>query len=871
MKIISQRVFEGKNIYSHKKGIRLDVDLCGYSEIPSRNIDGFNEGLLKIIPELYEHRCGIDEEHGFVKRLKEGTYLAHICEHIIIAIQNNLGIEVAYGKSREIKGDIYYIIFQYEYRNTAIEVARLAIDIINSLIDKEAINYEARFKLLKEFMIKESVGPSTQSILDAAKRYGMPFFELGDSGFYQIGYGKQGRIIEATIGANTSCVSSDIASDKLLTKELLKRQNVPVTEGDKVCNIIGLLKEGERIGYPLAIKPRFGSKGRGVIINIRNEHDLVSHYNSLKNEFDDLIIEKYIEGNDYRVCVVDYTVVAVSLRVPPFVVGDGVNNIKELIRKLNDDPNRGYDHEKPLTKVKIDSQIINELSNQRVTLSSVPEKGKRIFLRANANLSTGGMAIDCTDDICEENKEICIRTAKAIGLDICGVDIKTDDISKPLYGRGAVMEVNSAPGIRMHLYPSEGKPRDIGEAILNMQYNGVPSNIPVVSITGTNGKTTTTRLISHVLQQMGHKVGMTSTEGIYVDGKCIDKGDDTGYNSTKTILQNKDVEIAVLEVARGGLIRKGLAYDVADVAVITNITEDHLGIDDVNDIEQLAFVKALVGEAVKEDGYVVINADDNWSKNILSRFKAKKIFFSKDSDNPLIVENIKSGGISIYIKDNTLTVMNNNREYKLLNINNIPITLNGILDYNLENAMAACAALVGLEIDYCMIAKGFKSFKLNNSCNAGRFNIYDIDGVRVILDYGHNIDGYKRVLKALSNIDIKNNLIGVIGVPGDRTNKMMRDIGKLCGESMDRVIIKEDKDRRGREINEVAKLIEEGVKESNCKDCRVILDEVEALRKSLSSSTIGDTIIVFYEELEPLVELIKEYKHEEDNLNLANL
>ena len=404
-----------------------------------------------------------------------------------------------------------------------------------------------------------------------------------------------------------------------------------------------------------------------------------------------------------------------------------------------------------------------------------------------------------------------------------------------------------------------------------MQYNGVPSNIPVVSITGTNGKTTTTRLIAHVLQQMGHKVGMTSTEGIYVDGKCIDKGDDTGYNSTKTILQNKDVEVAVLEVARGGLIRKGLAYDVADVAVITNITEDHLGIDDVNDIEQLAFVKALVGEAVKEDGYVVINADDNWSKNILSRFKAKKIFFSKDSDNPLIVENIKSGGISIYIKDNTLTVMNNNREYKLLNINNIPITLNGVLDYNLENAMAACAALVGLEIDYCMIAKGFKSFKLNDSCNAGRFNIYDIDGVRVILDYGHNIDGYKRVLKALSNIDIKNNLIGVIGVPGDRTNKMIKDIGKLCGESMDKVIIKEDKDRRGREINEVAKLIEEGVKESNCKDCRVILDEVEALRKALSSSIIGDTIIVFYEELQPLVELIKEYKHEEDNLNLANL
>lgn len=871
MKIISKRVFEGKNIYSHKKCIRLDVDLCGYCETPSKDIDGFNEGLLKIVPELYEHRCGIDEDHGFVKRLNEGTYLAHICEHIIIAIQNKLGIDVGYGKSREIEGDLYYIIFQYEYKCTALEVARLAVDIINSLIDKEPINYEARFNLLKEFAVKESVGPSTEAILDAAKRYGIPFFELGDSGFYQIGYGKQGRIIEATIGSKTSCVASDIAVDKLLTKELLNSQNVPVAEGNEVCNIISLLKEGERIGYPLVLKPRFGSKGKGVIINIKNEHDLVHSYNSLKNEFNDLIIEKYIEGNDYRVCVIDYNVVAVSLRVPPFVVGDGVSNIKELIRKLNDNPKRGYDHEKPLTKVKIDQQVIDYLNKQGYDLTSILSDGVKIFLRENANLSTGGMAIDCTDEICEENKEICVRTAKAIGLDICGVDIKTVDISKPLYGTGAVMEVNSAPGIRMHLYPSEGKSRDIGEAILNMQYNGVPRNIPVVTVTGTNGKTTTTRLISHVLQQMGNNVGMTSTDGIYVNDKCLDKGDDTGYNSARTILQNKDVEAAVLEVARGGLIRKGLAYDTADVAVITNITEDHLGIDDVNDMEQLAFVKALVGEAVKEDGYVVINADDEWSKKIIKRFKAEKIYFSKDSNNELIVKNINAGGIAVYIKDNSIMVTNNKREYKVLDINKIPIALNGVLDYNVENIMAACAALVGLEIDYCMIAKGFRSFALNDSHNSGRFNMYDVNGVRVILDYGHNIDGYKRVLGALSKIDISNNLIGVIGVPGDRTDSMMIDIGKVCSNSMDKIIIKEDRDKRGRDTGEVAKVIEEGVKQGECKEYKLVLDEVEALKYALDSSVIGDTIIVFYEELEPLVELIKEYKYECDKLNLANL
>lgn len=870
MKIIKQRVFDGRNIYSHKKCMRLDVDLCGYSEIPSKDIDGFNEGLLKIIPELNTHRCGIDEEHGFVKRLNEGTYLAHICEHIIIAIQNNLGIEVAYGKSREINGDLYYIIFQYEYKSTAIEVARLAIDIINSLINKENINYEGRFKLLKEILTKESIGPSTKAIIDAAKRYGMPFFELGDSGFYQIGYGKQARIIEATIGARTSCVAADIASDKLLTKELLLNQSIPVADGGKVCNVISLLKEGERIGYPLALKPRYGSKGEGVMININTEKELVRCYNHLKSKFADLILEKYIEGNDYRVCVIDYNIVAVSLRTPPFVIGNGKHNIKELIRRLNENPNRGYDHEKPLTKVKIDDQLLKELEKQGLSLVSIPISGERVLLRENANLSTGGMAVDCTNEICEENKELCIRAAKTIGLDICGIDIKSVDISKPLAGRGVVMEVNAAPGIRMHLHPSQGECRDVGEAILNMQYNGVPANIPLISVTGTNGKTTTTRLIGHVLQQMGYKVGMTSTDGIYVDGKCIDKGDDTGFYSAKSILQNKDVEIAVLETARGGLIRRGLAYDVADVSVITNITEDHIGLDDIRDMEELSFVKSLVGEAVKEDGYVVINGDDEWSKKILSRIKAQVIFFSKNKENPLIQKNIQSKGIAIYINNGALWVTNSMREYKILDIKSIPIALNGILEFNIENAMAACSALVGLGVDYCMISKGFKTFKLNNECNSGRFNFYDLDGIKVILDYGHNIEGYKSVINALSKIE-REHLTGIIGVPGDRTDEIMMKIGKLCGEAMDRIIIKEDDDKRGRETGEVAKILERGILDSGNKKYEICLDEVEALKKSLSSSAPGDLIILFYEKLEPLLEVIKEYTAIDDDLTLANL
>ncbi|MGL4109029.1 cyanophycin synthetase [Clostridium sp. LP20] len=872
MKIIKEGVFEGRNIYSHKKCIRLDVDLCGYSETPSKDIPGFNAGLLNFVPELKSHRCGIDEDGGFVKRLNEGTYLAHICEHIIIAIQNKLGLDVSYGKSREIEGDLYYIIFQYEYRSTAIETARLALDIINSLISNESINYEGRIKLLEDILNKESIGPSTQAIRDAALRYGLPVFELGDSGLYQIGYGKQGRVIEATIGATTSCVATDIASDKVLTKELLMSQGIPVAKGGRVCNIINLLKEGEQIGYPLVLKPRYGSKGEGVVINISSEKDLVRIYNNLKGKYKDLMIEQYLQGNDYRVCVVGYEVVAASLRMPPVVVGDGVSNLKELIRRLNNNPIRGYNHEKPLTKVKIDDELLECVEKSGKSLLTIPEEGEKILLRHNANLSTGGIAVDCTDEICEENKEICIRAAKTIGLDICGIDIKIDDISKSIYDQnGGVMEVNAAPGIRMHQYPSLGKSREVGEAILNLQYNGTPVNIPLISITGTNGKTTTTRLTSHVLRTMGYNVGMTSTDGIFIDGKCIDNGDDTGYYSAKTVLLNRDVEVAVLETARGGLIRRGLAYDSADVAVITNITEDHIGVDQVNTMEELAFVKSLVGEAVKEDGYVVMNADDEWSIKIIDRIKAKKILFSMSKENELIQKNIVEGGISVYIEKDALWVSNEKREYKILDIRNIPIALDGILEFNIENAMAACGALIGLGIDYCMIAKGFNSFKPNMECNSGRFNMYDLNGVKIVLDYGHNIEGYRVVLDSLSKLK-QEKVIGVIGVPGDRKDEMILKIGSMCSSVMDTIYIKEDKSRRGRKPGEVAELLEKGIRNVNNKNkSKVVLDECDAFREAINNSSSGDIIIVFYECLEPLLDIIKEYNSIDNNLNLANL
>lgn len=862
MKVMQKRIYRGKNIYSHKPCIKIDVDLEGYSEIPSKEIPNFNFNIVKILPELKKHRCGIDEEGGFLKRLEEGTYLAHICEHCIIAIQNMLGIDVSYGKAREIRGDMYYIIAQYEYENTIIEVTDLAVDLINSLINNIPIDFESRIKAIKQTLQKEFIGSSTKSICDAAKRYGLPVIELGKSGIYQIGYGKQGRIIEAAIGSKTSCIGVDIACDKLLTKQLLEIQNIPIAEGKKVCNILDLLREAEIIGYPVVLKPQYGNKGKGVMLNIKNEKDLVKSYTSLLKSTKDIIIEKYILGNDYRVCVVDYKVVGASLRRAPFVIGNGVNNLKSLIDILNKDSLRGEDHEKPLTTIKFDEELNNCLSKQNISLDYIPKKGEKIILRENANLSTGGIAIDCTDDICDENIEYCVRAAKAVGLDICGIDICTEDISIPINEQGGiVMEVNAAPGIRMHSFPFMGQKRDVGKAIVDMLYDNNPVNIPVISVTGTNGKTTTTRMIGHVLYKMGLTVGMTSTDGIYINEECIHKGDDSGFNSAKSLLLNKDIDVAVLETARGGLIKKGLAYDLADVAVITNITNDHLGLDGVESMEDLMFVKSLVGEEVKKDGYVVINADDKYSQKIIDRINCEKIYFSKSKDNYLIKENIKNGKVAVFVEDNYICVINKNKKFSIISIDKLPISYNGLLTYNIENAMAACAALVGMKIDYCMITKGFEDFSPYEN-NKGRFNVFDYFNRKIILDYGHNIEGYRAVLSCLKNLKNRNRLIGVIGIPGDRQNSVIDEIGEICCETLDEIIVKEDKDTRGRAVGEMSQLLKNSILNNDKnKKVKVYLDEVNALEYAIKISKKDDIIIVFYEDINPLVELINNQEY----------
>ncbi|MBL4935816.1 cyanophycin synthetase [Clostridium sp. YIM B02515] len=859
MKIVDVNIFEGKNIYSHKKCIRMELDLEGYCETPSNKIEGFNTRLVKLLPELKKHRCGIDEDRGFLKRLNEGTYLAHITEHSIIALQNMIGIDVAYGKAREIEGDRYYIIYQYEYKNTALETGRLAVDIVNCLIKGNDFNLKPRLVELKNIMSGEQLGPSTISICEEAKKRGIPVLRVGDKSMFQLGYGKYGKMIEATICGDTSGLAIDIACDKLLTKETLVNQCIPVANGERVLSPVDLITKCEDIGYPVVLKPRFGNQGKGVFVNIQNGKQAVEAYNILAKNYEDIMIEKHIKGRDFRVCVVDGKVIAAAERIPPYVVGDGVNTVRKLISDINKDQRRGNGHEKPLTKIKMDESLCAYISKKGYDLSSILPKNEKLILRENANLSTGGIAVDCTDQICKENIEICERTAKAIGLNICGIDICCNDINIPLTKEGAIIEVNAAPGIRMHHYPCRGESKNVAAAIVDMMFKDDKTNIPVVSVTGTNGKTTTTRLIAHTLSLLGHKVGMTTTGGIYINNKCIYKGDTTGYNSAMTLLMNKEIDAAVLETARGGIIKKGLAYDLADVGIITNITEDHLGLDGVNTLEDLAKVKALVGEAVKSNGFVVMNADDEISKTIVERMKTSIIFFSKDKNNKLMRKNINNGGYGVYSDNGCIYLESNEAVTPIVKTNNIKITLNGKLKYNIENSMAACAALVGLGVEYSIIRKGLSSFYCNEEQNPGRFNMYNVNGRTVILDYGHNIQGYKAVLEGAKNIRHKK-FIGIIGVPGDRLDSNVIQVGEIAGKYFDYIYIKEDEDKRGRKTGEIAKLLEKGVLASNFdkNNYEIILDEVEALNRAIEVSKPGDVVIIFFEKFEPLVKVVKE-------------
>lgn len=844
IKINEFTCYSGKNIYSHKPVMKMTVDIGEYGNIPTKDIPMFNEKLLRIFPGLKKNCCGLGYEGGFVDRLNEGTYLAHVLEHVILEMQYSLGYEVSFGKTRTITApSVYYLVYEYLNEVCGTECSKVAVFILNNLISGKDILIDEFMQYLKEISVEAELGPSTEAIVKEAKNRGIPVNRIGHESLVRLGYGVYSRLVESTLTDATACICADISCNKQLSKYLLSEQQIPVPRGKVVYSELSALIAAGQIGVPVVVKPLDSNQGKGVHLNLSHKSKIKEAFKNASQYSKGVIVEQFIKGADYRVLVVGNEVKAVSKRLPASVTGDGRHTINELVNIVNQNPDRGERHERPLTKIRLDNIALAVLKKNKMTPQTVIDAGETVLLRENGNISTGGTSVDCTEIIHPDNAEIAIRAANAIGIDIAGIDIVAEDISQSIleYG-GVVVEVNTAPGIRMHLYPSEGKPRNVASDIINYLFPNKESiRFPIVSVTGTNGKTTVARLVQHVLMITGNTVGLTSTCGTYINNKCIAKGDNAGPDSARSLLTNKSINAAVLETARGGIIRGGLGYDAADVGVITNITGDHLGLDGINTLEDLVFVKSLVAEAVKDGGTVVLNACDLSTPAILNRITARPILFYNSAK--LDGRYSHADCIRVYNDNGWIRIKDGSRTINVVHVREIPVTLDGVIDCNIENALAAVGALYGLNIPVDKIKTGLISF----TENPGRFELYDLDGFTVMLDYGHNYEGYENVIKTIGKLEHRI-VTGVIGVPGDRLDSDMQRVGKQCAAAFDRLIIKEDEDKRGREEGEVAQLLYNSVIAEGIMGDRVaiVCDELEAMKKAVSEAGVGDIIVVFY-------------------------
>jgi len=864
LEIFQFNLYNSPNIYSLNKSIiRMRVKLGKQAETPTKNIKNFNTSIIKLFPGLVDHKCALGYKGGFIERLTEGTYMAHVAEHLCLELQTMLGYKAFHGKARLVQGDMYDIIFECKHLIIGKECGIFIVGLINSLINETEFSFPEQFERLKDFSLKYEPGPSSTAIIKEAENRGIPVSEFPDSGILRLGYGRYQKYLSSTIYENTSCISVDISCDKSLTKFILSEEQLPVTMGNTCNTLDAALSEAHRIGYPIVVKPRHGNHGSHVFIDINSDEEVEEAFLQVIDFKKEVIVEKFIRGQDYRLLIINGKMAAAAQRVPANIIGDGRSSIGELIEVENLNSLRGEDHEKPLTKIKVDNHTHKLLKSMDLKIHSVPEMNQRVLLKRTANLSTGGTAIDCTDIVHPKNKEIAETAARLIGLDIAGVDMVIPDIENPIAeDYGAIIEVNAAPGIRMHLHPSSGADRNVAASILDMIFpENASHSIPIVSVTGTNGKTTTTRMISHILMQKGLKVGKTTTDGIYINNECIHKVDASGPVSARRILNNKEIDAAVLETARGGMLREGLAYHQADVAVFTNLSEDHLGVDGVNSLEELLNIKSLVVEAVKEKGSCILNADDEWVMKVRNKAKGSIVLFSTDTNNHHIRKHLAAGGRAVYQLNKSIYYEYKNTQTEIISLKDIPSTYLGKLRHNVYNSMAAVGACLALGIPLDIIRDALKTFRADQISNPGRFNVFDLNKFKVILDYGHNIEGYKATIEGIKALN-PTRMVGVIGMPGDREDGHIKKVAEIAAKSFDYILIKEDNDLRGRKPLEVANImfnraIECGMSKENL---RIVPNEADALRIALKSAKKGDIITAFFEKMGIMVKTLDAYR-----------
>lgn len=876
MRILKTQTLRGPNYWSIRRNklILIQLDLEELTEKTSNDIPGFYDGVVKVLPSLIEHHCSRGHRGGFLERIKEGTLMGHIIEHIALELQELAGMPVGFGRTRETSTPgVFNVVFEYVEEQAGRYAGRAAVRLCKSIVSTgtySASELNQDLSDLKELYANTALGPSTETIIKEAEARKIPWMWLSARAMLQLGYGAKQKRIQATLSNSTSILAVELACDKEGTKNILGNAGVPVPQGT-VIEYLDELKQAisDVGGFPIVIKPLDGNHGRGITINISTTEEAEIAYDlaSKASKTRSVIVEQYYQGNDHRVLVINGKVVAVAERIPAHVVGNGRATIKELIEITNQDPRRGNGHDNVLTKIVVDQTSQTVLAKQGYSLDSVLPSRSTAYLRATANLSTGGVAIDRTDEIHPENVWLAQRVAKIIGLDIAGIDIVTSDISQPLkITKGVIVEVNAAPGFRMHSSPSYGLPRNVGSSVLEMLFpEQAPSRIPIVAITGTNGKTTTTRLTAHIYRQTNKVVGFTATDGIYIQEYLVEQGDNTGPYSAGAILKDPTVEVAVLETARGGILRSGLAFDSCDIGVVLNVAADHLGLGGIDTIEQMARVKAVVAETVRPGGYAILNAEDPLVSAMAEKLNCKVAYFSINPDNPIIIEHSRRNGLAAIYENGYLSILEGKWTLRIEKAVNIPMTMGGMAPFMIANALASCLATFAQGVDIELIRQGVRTFQMSASQTPGRMNLFDVQDYQVLIDYAHNPHGFRAVGDFVRNWSGAK--IGVVGGPGDRRDEDLILLGNIAAEIFDQIIVKEDQDSRGRKPGEVADLITKGIHQINSNAaCEVILNETEATNKALSKAQTNNLVVIFPEKIDQAIDLIKQ-RIETEQLN----
>ncbi|WP_254564761.1 cyanophycin synthetase [Oscillatoria sp. HE19RPO] len=870
MKILKIQTLRGPNYWSIRrhKVIVMRLDLEDLAEKPTSLIPGFYDGLVEALPSLVEHYCSPGCRGGFLSRVQEGTYMGHVVEHVALELQELAGMIVGFGRTRETSTPgTYQVAFEYVDEQAGRYAARAAVRLCRSIVDTGRYplsELEQDLQDLKDLAAKASLGPSTETLIKEAETRDIPWFHSSARAMIQLGTGIYQKRVQATLTDRSSILAVELACDKEGTKKTLRDAGVPVPRGTLIHYLDELQEAIDEVGgYPIVIKPLDGNHGRGITIDINSWEDAEEAYDAATtaSKTRSVIVERYYKGRDHRVLVVNGKLIAVAERVPAHAVGDGRSTIQELIDETNRDPNRGDGHDNVLTRIQVDRISMQILERKGYDLDTVLKEGEICYLRYTANLSTGGIAIDRTDEIHPENLWMAERIAKLIGLDICGIDVVTEDISQPLRENdGVIVEVNAAPGFRMHVCPSQGLPRNVAAPVMEMLFPpGTPSRIPILAVTGTNGKTTTTRLLAHIYKQTGKTIGYTTTDGTYIGDFIVEKGDNTGPQSAELILKDPTVEVAVLETARGGILRSGLAFDRSDVGVVLNVSADHLGIGDIDTIEQMATLKGVLAESVDPKGYAILNAEDPLVVKMAKRVKSQIAYFSMNPENEIVQNHVRNGGLAAVYENGYLSIIKGDWTLRIEQAVNVPLTMAGLAPFMIANALAAALAAYSNGVPIEQIRSGLATFEASVAQTPGRMNLFNMGTYHALVDYAHNAASYEALGGFVRNWP--GETIGVIGGPGDRRDEDLTNLGKLSAEIFKQIIVKEDNDTRGRPRGDAAHFICKGIAQVNGPAAyQTILNETEAIETALDEAPSGSLVVILPESVSRAIGLIEKRK-----------